>query len=602
MAGQSWVHQLGLPYPSSVRFPFPSSPVLSPNPLLTTLLSLWLCCITPPAVACAERGLKAHLVLRGEPPKVPTGNALVSHIFICPRYVSRAEYADREKALLSRAVAVAGEEGTVQWGAGPAMSSMTNGMSAVGGATSAAQSATSGLSDTSAGMYESVEGHPRVAIIPEGGSDGLALLGLLRLVHLLAERDRQQERDRANPSWVKHHPGDSQHEAGQDDRRVEQRRRVVVVDSGTGTTAVGCALAVHMLGLPWLVVGVTLAGTHALPVPLRPTLPSPLPLASLPWLVVGVTLAGTTDYYHAQQQKLLRSFADQLPSMLSQSEAPVPVTDRGQEEEFDRTSTDAVKAAEAAEAAEEVERAQQQLSACAGALPLVWVPRETPRRFGKVLPGEISLCCEFMRATGMPIDPSYTLPAFFLFPTSHAALASFGKVLPGEISQCCEFMRATGIPIDPIYTVAAWEVAHALPRAITLTQALGQANGGETRGQGLADEGDAGKPSESSQAQPEEEQKQCSSNQGRSKQFAETLARAMLPKLRDWFGSGHVMGNSGERERSGAISTSDVRANATAAADAHDSGTISITVLHTGGTLDMFGLAQRFPDEFSPKD
>jgi|LauGreDrversion2_2_1035103.scaffolds.fasta_scaffold157974_1 hypothetical protein len=38
-------------------------------------------------------------------------------------------------------------------------------------------------------------------------------------------------------------------------------RYVVVVDSGTGTSAVGAALGVELMRLPWSVVGVTLAGS-----------------------------------------------------------------------------------------------------------------------------------------------------------------------------------------------------------------------------------------------------------------------------------------------------------------------------------------------------
>ena len=38
-------------------------------------------------------------------------------------------------------------------------------------------------------------------------------------------------------------------------------RYTLVIDSGTGTSAVGAALGVKLLGLPWRVVGVMLAGS-----------------------------------------------------------------------------------------------------------------------------------------------------------------------------------------------------------------------------------------------------------------------------------------------------------------------------------------------------
>eukprot|EP00898_Chlorokybus_atmophyticus_P002868 jgi/Chlat1/3582/Chrsp234S03600 len=45
-------------------------------------------------------------------------------------------------------------------------------------------------------------------------------------------------------------------------------------------------------------------------------------------------------------------------------------------------------------------------------LPLTWVDRLHPRRFGKVLGGEIERCREVARATGMLLDPIYTLAGY----------------------------------------------------------------------------------------------------------------------------------------------------------------------------------------------
>lgn len=118
-----------------------------------------------------------------------------------------------------------------------------------------------------------------------------------------------------------------------------ERRRTLVVDSGTGTTAVGVALGVAALGLPW----------H----------------------VVGVMLAGDKDDYVGYQRTMLAAVRDTPPA--------------------------------SAEAARAARVAQQQ------ELPLSWVPRVAPRRFGKVLPGEPGACRDVARATGVLLDPIYTL-------------------------------------------------------------------------------------------------------------------------------------------------------------------------------------------------
>ena len=47
------------------------------------------------AAACAERGMRAHLLVRGERPAVPTGYHLLARMFGEVTYVPRSEYADR---------------------------------------------------------------------------------------------------------------------------------------------------------------------------------------------------------------------------------------------------------------------------------------------------------------------------------------------------------------------------------------------------------------------------------------------------------------------------------------------------------------------------
>ena len=47
------------------------------------------------AAACAEQGIKAHLLVRGERPAVPTGFHLLARMFAQVTYVPRSEYADR---------------------------------------------------------------------------------------------------------------------------------------------------------------------------------------------------------------------------------------------------------------------------------------------------------------------------------------------------------------------------------------------------------------------------------------------------------------------------------------------------------------------------
>lgn len=67
------------------------------------------------AVLCAERGIKSHLLLRGEQPEILTGYNLISTIYGNVTYVPRSIYANREDMLKSHAKLVAGNNGSVLW-------------------------------------------------------------------------------------------------------------------------------------------------------------------------------------------------------------------------------------------------------------------------------------------------------------------------------------------------------------------------------------------------------------------------------------------------------------------------------------------------------
>lgn len=67
------------------------------------------------AVLCAERGLRSHLLLRGEQPEFLTGYNLMSTIYGNVTYVPRSIYANREKMLKSQADLVAGSSGSILW-------------------------------------------------------------------------------------------------------------------------------------------------------------------------------------------------------------------------------------------------------------------------------------------------------------------------------------------------------------------------------------------------------------------------------------------------------------------------------------------------------
>ncbi|KAJ4710959.1 D-cysteine desulfhydrase 2, mitochondrial-like [Melia azedarach] len=176
---------------------------------------------TAVAVSCADRGLKSHLLLRGEQPQILTGYNLISTIYGNVTYVPRSLYVHRIEMLKSHANLVAGNKGDVVWCNEIFEESLTAQRS---------RAPDLGQMDADRGANNCTR---KVAIINEGAADAVALLGVFRLVQYLSQ-----------------------------DHLLGRKRAVkFVVDAGTGTTAVGLGLGAVYLGLPWEVTAVMLAGT-----------------------------------------------------------------------------------------------------------------------------------------------------------------------------------------------------------------------------------------------------------------------------------------------------------------------------------------------------
>ncbi|XP_022151787.1 D-cysteine desulfhydrase 2, mitochondrial isoform X2 [Momordica charantia] len=172
------------------------------------------------AVLCAERGLRSHLLLRGEQPELLTGYNLISTIYGNVTYVPRAIYANREKMLKSQADLVAGSSDGIIWFDDIFPSSLKK------------QACSTNSVQIDYDFNRRARKHGRkVIVINEGAGDAVALLGLIRLVKYLS----------------------------QDHLLGKQRAVKFVVDAGTGTTAVGLGLGALCLGLPWEVTALMLA-------------------------------------------------------------------------------------------------------------------------------------------------------------------------------------------------------------------------------------------------------------------------------------------------------------------------------------------------------
>ncbi|KAL9420797.1 hypothetical protein AB3S75_038383 [Citrus x aurantiifolia] len=176
---------------------------------------------TAVAVSCAERGLKSHLLLRGEQPQILTGYNLISTIYGKVTYVPRTHYAHRIEMLKSYANLVAGNNSDVVWCNEILEASLT---------TQKSRASCLGQMDAHKGIDNC---RKKVLIVNEGAGDAVALLGVFRLLQYLSQ-----------------------------DHLLGRKRAIkFVVDAGTGTTAVGLGLGAICLGLPWGVTAIALADT-----------------------------------------------------------------------------------------------------------------------------------------------------------------------------------------------------------------------------------------------------------------------------------------------------------------------------------------------------
>ncbi len=124
-------------------------------------------------------------------------------------------------------------------------------------------------------------------------------------------------------------------------------------------------------------------------------------LFGLPWHVTGVMLAGPPAYYSEQQRSLTDAFVQHY------------LADEG--------------------AATLQERAAGILS---------WVERPAPRKFGKVLPGEIAHCKQIAQRHGIVLDPIWSLAAW------EVAMALAGGQRQGSNLTCQDVYGAGGQPAE----------------------------------------------------------------------------------------------------------------------------------------------------------
>lgn len=135
--------------------------------------------------------------------------------------------------------------------------------------------------------------------------------------------------------------------------------------------------------------GMPHSATPAAGLSLLPGLALGAALLGLQWHVTGVCLAGPVDYYQQQQQELTAAFC-------AEHWAPTAAAAAA------HSTADVAPGTTADAAAVGLEVAGR----------LSWVPRRTPRRFGKVLPGEVAACRAVAQRHGVLLDPIWSLAAW----------------------------------------------------------------------------------------------------------------------------------------------------------------------------------------------
>lgn len=121
-------------------------------------------------------------------------------------------------------------------------------------------------------------------------------------------------------------------------------------------------------------------------------------LLGLPWRVTGVCLAGPASYFQQQQEELTAAFCAEQWAPTAAPEATLDAAD---------TAAARAAGAPAAGAAADAEAVQREVAA-----RLSWVPRGVPRRFGRVLPGEVAACRAVAQRHGVLLDPIWSLAAW----------------------------------------------------------------------------------------------------------------------------------------------------------------------------------------------
>eukprot|EP00897_Mesotaenium_endlicherianum_P009471 jgi/Mesen1/8552/ME000484S07932 len=401
---------------------------------------------TAVAVACAQAGITAHLLLRGERPAVLTGYALLSSMMGSVTFVPRSQYAARELMLQEHAAQLAGAGGEVLW-----LDNLgfRNGGGRAGGGREGAEASVS-FGETEQQQPEQEQEQEQKEEQEEGqeygqgqgqgqgqdqeeeeevqaraGASALERDGSTGHMEQAASRQQHHEQSRKQRQQQGLPPappggGQASERQGMPEgaaiggvRQGGSKRRVAVVQEGAGDPAalLGSGLMLRMGGAK---------ASRVTPGGLTSRQPGPLlRIASLRHLlrpgaagappgvvrVPGdhapeVHRGGQRDRHHrCRARSRHRPSRAQLVHRFSELHLHLS------------TGADKESAGEGTEHAPGSRGASHGLPAgiSSDALPLAWVKRLTPRKFGNILECEVEACQSIAQQTGILLDPIYTL-------------------------------------------------------------------------------------------------------------------------------------------------------------------------------------------------